>query len=135
MENFGRTTEGGFLPSHPDVEGLLKQAGLLGQGWSGLDGEDNPAGHELQAARRSAKSDLLKNYVKTFSTPAGRKVLEDLLDQTLRREAVKLSGAPTMEQCMVYALQRSGQNALAVYILKMIQEGQDLDESPKKAKK
>jgi hypothetical protein len=129
MPEYGQNTGQGFLPNEPSIESLLKKAGL-GEGWDGLNNDsDNEATQHLQENQRSAQDDLMQCYAQVFNSPAGQRVLEDLLNQTLRREAVKLHGAPTMEQCMVYALQRSGQNSIVVYMLQLIQSGQHIGRS------
>ena len=127
MPEYGQNTGQGFLPNEPSIQSLLDQAGL-GEGWDGLNKSDNEATQHLQEGQRSAQEDLMQCYAQVFNSPAGQRVLEDLFNQTLRREAVKLHGAPTMEQCMVYALQRSGQNSIVVYMLQLIQQGQHLGE-------
>jgi hypothetical protein len=126
--NYGKMTPSGFQSGQPDVEGLLKDMGLT------RDQGENGTGtaSALTQERKQAQEDLLKNYVKTFNTPAGKKVLENLLDLTLRRGLVLPAGG--IEETAMYARERAAVNALMVHILGMIQIGSELP-APEKKKK
>jgi len=83
---------------------------------------------------------LLKNYKnaqhfqKAFNTPAGKKVLDALMDESLR----KLSwhwAAENTDQAMMYGLMREGQNSLMKLILAQIALAESGPPLKKKASK
>jgi hypothetical protein len=120
--NTGQNTDAGFLPAHPAMDDIMKRIG--GPGWEALN--KTPAGADMETARAKAKQDLLRSYAQLAAHPGGAKVLEDILDQTLRRSPYKPGSTLTLEQQTAYGLERMGQNGLATYILKMIHDGQNL---------
>ena len=80
----GNQTPEGFIPGFPGANDIFSQI-LQGKksGWDGVN--ETPAGNEIADARLRANADLKRCYVQVFSSPAGKQVIEHLLDQTLRR--------------------------------------------------
>ena len=121
---YAKVSNQGVLANEPNVEALMKKNGLMPDGWDQIE---NFAGAEgLRKARNEAAEEIQKAYLRVFSSSDGRKVLDHLLDQTLRCEPYKLDGSPTMEHCTVYGLHRSGQNYIMIHILKMMQQAMDI---------
>lgn len=126
MQPLTKRTADGILPSEPSIDALMGMAGLLGpSGWSKLE---TIAGGQLPPeTANSDKDELRRAYVTVFfATPAGRMVLEDLLNRTLRRTSHHPGGKATLEEATVYGIHRGGENQTVVHILHMIQEGRDL---------
>ena len=124
MSDYGMKTSGGFLPNYPQTEDLMQR--ILQQDKGDRSFGMTDAANPLAKAHQNAKRDLLKNYVSVFSSPAGRAVLEDLLNQTLRRSNAVSAGQMNMEQITAYMLQRDGQNGLMSYILSQLSEGENI---------
>ncbi len=123
----GKMTPQGFMPAEPSIEALLDKMGLGKGGWDQMNG--SAAGKPVEEARISATEDLKRNYVQFFNSPAGRKVLEDIVEQTLRRApGISLTSgqAATLEMQTAFMLERMGQNGIVTYILKMIHDGAKL---------
>lgn len=120
-----------FRPNIPGLEDFFSGQGL--PNWSDLNGGN--AGQHLNEARDRAHADLLKAYVATFSPPAGQRVLEDLMNNSLRTSMRPPGGFKTIEETALHTAQRDGQNGMIVHIMNMIVSGQELgDAAPKKKK-
>lgn len=122
MPNFGRNTQEGFLPPAPSLDDLLKRIGIGDGGWSAM-GEQTDAAKAMADSRAAARSELLEAYAALVQTPAGLRVVEDILDQSLRRAPCHPGGKVGIEEQTAYMLERMGQNGLATYIVKMIHDG------------
>jgi hypothetical protein len=118
--NYGRNTPEGFVPGEPGLDGLLKKLGVGGGGWDDLN---TPAASDLETNRKNAENKLKQAYASVLSSADGRLILEDIMDQSLRRAPAKPGKDFNLEQQSVYILERMGQNGLATYILKMIVDG------------
>lgn len=127
MNELGKNIGNAFLPSYPTFDDLLKKGGLNG-GFEGL--KNTTAGKMAAEAIESPNAELKRSYVRVFSGTASPRnaqdVLEDLLNQTLRRAMVAPEKGMTMEQLIPYMVERHGQNGMMIYMLKMIQDGRDL---------
>jgi len=83
---------------------------------------------------------LLKNYKiaqffqKTFRSPAGQKVLDALMDESLRKISWHWA-ADNSDQAMMYGLLREGQNSLMKFILAQIALAESGPPPKKKASK
>ncbi len=134
MNDLGKNTPGGFLPSEPGIEELLAKNGLLKGGWDGLN--SSGAGEPLVTEQSEAAAELKWSYQKLFSSAAGQAVLEDLVNMTLRRAPVLPAGqVQSIEQQALYATERNGQNGIVVHILSMIVAGREANRPKKKAKR
>jgi|GEM_PF-7106649 len=113
---YGNNTANGFRPSHPDIQNLMQSIQTGEGGWSGFDkGQGSLPIKDFAGVN----DDLTKSYKNTFGTDAGQRVLEDLLNQTLRISTAPAIGS-SVEQVAMHAQRRQGQNDLACYILKML---------------
>lgn len=127
--NLGFNTPNGFQPAVPaisDFMSMITNGNQEQHGWDEING--GPAGERLKPKQTSPEEDLYRCYVQTFASPAGQKVLEDILNMTLRRSSYlnNDSGGLSLEQQTAYGLERKGQNGLAVAILAKIVSGQNL---------
>lgn len=130
---------GGFLPTIPqDMEELLKGGGgLLANGWEGLKLSD--AAKPMADQVEKPADDLKRSYARLYSGRGGpadaAAVVEDLLDQTLRRGMFFTVQGTSMDQHLPYFLERSGQNGFMIYIAKMVEAGHKLAAKPPKKTK
>lgn len=134
MSNLAKHTPEGVIPQEPSLDSLLANMGVK-SGWSAMNAMNVPDQKTQERAQEVA--DLRHAFVKVFyADPAGKMVLEHLLDKSLRLSTAHPGGTPTLEQCTAYALHRGGQNSFMTYILGMIQDGlNDGKPSKKPAKK
>lgn len=116
---YGSMTPGGFLPAHPSMDDVLKRVGLQSGFSNPIDRQGNEQFVESEGEVKRKK--LLRDYAAVFETDAGRNVLEDLLDRTLRCSSTHPGGQPTLEECTVYGLRRDGQNSIVIWILSQLQ--------------
>ena len=127
--NLGKNTESGFMPGVPSLADIERRIGLsTSPSPDGSSSYDN----DLSQAQ-TPRAEVLQCYVQVFSTPAGQRVLDDLLDQTLRR-AVFSPGGNGVEQVTLNRVFRDGQNNLACHILKSLVDGKRLSETPKRSR-
>lgn len=124
MENLGKKMPDGFLPSAPGIEDILENLRKGGEGWAGLMDKPTDAGKHLTSA--SQHEDILRDFALMYAHPAGRRIVEYILDQTLRRGCSHPDPAVGIEQEAMYARERRGQNSIAVMMLKMIHDGMNL---------
>lgn len=134
MTNYGSTVAGGgFLPSAPDAEDVLANILKGGEGYSSIF--KTPAAVALSDQQQKAQ-DLKKSYAQFAATPLGRIIIEDLLDQTLRRGTSHPDKNASIEQEALYSRERNGQNAMIIYILSMIEAGRNVpSQTAKKSRK
>jgi hypothetical protein len=130
MKSLIKNTPQGNVPQIPSVEDLMTGLGVHGWAKSGLGAE----GQE-PVRNDTTKDDLKRNYAAVFGSPAGQKVLEDLMDITLRRSFDPPVPAPTIEQTALHTRFRSGQNSIAVHIIAMLQQGRVLPAPGAKTKR
>lgn len=126
--NLGTAQDTGFLPSSPEVDRLLQSLGVKGDGdgWQAL--LSSPAGQHLDDVQKSQGSkikNLKRDFASVYSTPAGGRFIEAILDASLRRAPAK-PGIGNLQEQTGYVLERQGQNSLATWILMMIHAGQNL---------
>lgn len=121
--NTGRVTPHGFVPADPSVESILARVGMI-TGNPTLNGKDSypDAVPEISNERK----DLIEAYVQVFATPAGQKVLEDLLDQTLRRAVFATGSGKSIEEVTLNRVFRDGQSNIVCHVLRTIADGQKL---------
>lgn len=134
MSSIGKTTtEGQFSSNLPTADDILKRLGV--GGWEGLL-SGKPTEHLKAGLEASGAQELLRAYAMVYALPAGRMVIEDLMDQSIRRSPF-LNGAATLEQQTAYGLERKGMAAFMTYILSMVHRGQKLPDpaAPKKKAK
>jgi hypothetical protein len=127
MNELGRNTPSGFLPAEPRAQDILSKLNLLKPGFEGLKG--NPAATHLMEAKEAANAELKRSYARFFHGTAHasdqKAILEDLLDQTLRRAHIAWQPNMPLEQYAAFGLARGGQDGIVIYILKMMQDGID----------
>lgn len=129
----GKIVDNGFLPSSPGMKDLLERAGITSKGWEDL--KNNPAAPDVEFKNKKQKEDLLRCYYQLFMSPAGQVVIEDLLNQSLRRSPYKPGGGASLEEQTAYGLERMGQNGFMTYILRMIHDGKTAPAPSAPAKK
>lgn len=127
-----RKTENGEVAAQPSVEDILGKMGIKG-GWANV--HNTTAAKPMAESLKESREQLQRDYQATFATPHGLRVLEDLLDQTLRRAPVQPSGGLTFDQLAPYAVERNGQNSTAFYVCKMVEAGRKLGSPLSKKKK
>lgn len=140
----GRNTQQGFLPAeprrpaNPRAANVFEQLGLLQDGFEGL--KKNPAAVHLAEALENPQAELLRSYARfhhgTANSADQKAIMEDLLNQTLRRGHMHWQQGWTLEQYTAHGLHRSGQDYIVIYLMKMMQDGLDLPApTAKKTKK
>lgn len=136
MSETGRNTPAGFLPENPTMEDIFRRNGLLNNGFAGL--RNTGSATHLAEAVEKPENELKRSYARFYhghASPQDQKaILEDLLDQSLRRASMPYQKGQSLEEYAAYGLARDGQNAIVIYVLKMMQDGIDLP-APKPAKK
>lgn len=132
--SLGKQTPGGFIPGAPTPQQIFDD--ILGKdsGWQNLLA--GKAAAPLANAKNSEREDLEICYAKVYADPAGRRVIEDLMDQSLRRSYKPTGGFKTIEETALYAAERTGQDGFMLYVLSLIMKGQTVgDRAKKKAKR
>lgn len=136
MREHGKNTEVGFLPNTPSLDDLLKRAGL-NAGFEGL--KNTTAGKMAADAAEKPNAELKRSYARLFAGSGNsrdaQEVMEDLLNQTLRRAMVMPKAGMSMEELTPYMVERHGQNGTMIYLLKMVQDGMDLPAPTEKKKR
>lgn len=133
----GSMQNGQFMPNSPTPEDILKALSGGGEGWDGINA--NPAGQSLNDGKLTADQELQKCFAQVYATPAGKRVIEAMMDQTVRRSPY-LNNDPdsglsfTLEQQTAYGLERKGQNGLMIWVLHMIHKGQNVKAAAKSKK-
>ena len=100
----------------PDPSKILESLKKMGLNTDATETADKPS---------PSYENLLKNYKKSqffhkvFSSTAGQKVLDALMDESLRKMSWHWAAENT-DQAMMYGLMREGQNSLMKFILKQI---------------
>lgn len=128
---YGQNTKQGFIPAVPGIEDLMQQLGMAGNQPPAMQTELA----RLEDVRKQVDDGLREAYLKTFSTPQGERVLEHLLDTTLRRSFKPVSGFSSVEETALYTAERTGQNAIVIQILKMMQDAVDAGDAKKSSGK
>lgn len=127
-----RKTENGDVAAQPSIEDILGKMGIKG-GWAGI--HQTAAATPMADSLKETREQLHRDYQATFATEHGRRVLEDLLDHTLRRAPVKPSEGMTFEQLTPYVVERNGQNSTVFYVCKMVEAGRKLGSAASAKKK
>lgn len=117
------------MPGVPSLDDALARVGLKAYGSMVGDTEYEGAMQPVSGDR----ADLLNCYTQIFSTPAGERVLEDLLDKTLRR-AVYAPKGQTLEQITIDRVFRDGQSNVVCHILKSIVDARAMNAKPSRGK-
>jgi hypothetical protein len=111
--------------NEPTIDSLIS-----GDGWGGLENIDKRLADHAKEARR--KDDALAEQFRiVFTSPEGQRVLEHLVDITLRRSSIPV--AVVAEQPLSFADMapfvtfREGQNAIVGHILKMMKSSTKVD--------
>lgn len=122
----GKFTGGGFLPKSPELDELLEKVG--GQGWDGLmkKSADPAAGQALVKAATGSNEDIARDFAAMYADSRGRRILEFLLDNTLRCGMSHPDPMAGIEQEALWIRERKGQNAIVIMMLSMIQRGLNL---------
>lgn len=122
------TTENDDMPEDPAPDGqepgldaLMQQLMGSSGGWPQLEQQhigklfDKQLRDQQQALRKEAMA-----FRNCFSTPDGRRVLEIMLNQTLRQATWPVSAIRNVHDLMAYGVWREGQNALVANIIEAI---------------
>lgn len=130
MSTYGTPTPNGFLPNIPSVDDMLARNNLLENGWKSFEQTaKNTSQHQTD------QDELMGCYVQTFGTDAGRRVLEDMLNKTLRRSPRPPEGFKSIEQVALHTAMRDGQNSVVVDVLLMMTKGKEKSKPSKKSSK
>ena len=139
MKELGQNTAAGFLPAEPRVGDIFQRLDLLKNGFEGL--KKSPAATHLAEAAEKPEAELKRSYARFYHGTAHAQdmnaILEDLVNQTLRRAHMPYQKGQSLEEYVTYGLTRDGQNAIVIYMLKMMKDGIDLPaaQTGKKKKK
>ncbi len=108
--------------NEPSFDGLVRQLTGGLDGWAGLD--DANLGRALSAsqhAQSKAMRDEARLFRETFlENPSGRKVLEILLDRTLRQPMPPLGTFPNADMLSAFLLWQEAQNSFVRSIVEAI---------------
>ncbi len=108
------------MSQEPDFEGLLRS--VLDGSWKGLNDIGNAS--DAEAAKRNQRMKAVAEDVLWMAQqPQGRRILEWLLNQTLRKPTWYGDLRVTVEQAASYGLFREGQNSIARMFLEAIAFG------------
>ncbi|MDP2207052.1 MAG: hypothetical protein Q8K65_12190 [Alphaproteobacteria bacterium] len=140
MDILGKIAGNGFLPHVPaSLEDLLAGS-TMKEGFAALNNTE--AGKFMAQAAERPGDALKRSYARLFngngSPHDAEAVLQDLLDQSLRRGMFMMTPNTTMDQHMPFYLERHGQNSFMIYLAKMIESGRSLpapDAKKSRAKK
>lgn len=118
--------------SAPELPDILKNLG----GWKGLEGLDEQMADEAKAAGGKRRQ-LAEAMARIAGTPDGEMLLEHLLDVTVRRSSVPQAFASgeqplTFEQLAPRIVWREAQNALAISLITLVDEGLRSTGQPKR---
>ena len=120
------TTETADMPdelpgeAEPTLQGLLGQLAGSG-GWADLDAGN--LGKLLQKQMQLQRAAMRKEamaFRECFATEAGKKVLQILLDMTLRRTAWPLHAMTDANMLQAYGLSREAENSFMAGIIEAI---------------
>ncbi len=121
---------GGF--DEPSLEGLLKQflgGSEEGDGWGGLDsksiGNIIQKQHDQNAAAMKKEANLFRDCF--LENPAGRKVLEIFLDNTLRKARVPFAVLSTGQNIHDFGTWRDAENAFVAAIVEAIAAAENVE--------
>lgn len=131
-DDLTRKTENGEVAAQPSIDDILGAMGIKG-GWANVHG--TTAAKPMAESLKESREQLHRDYQATFGTEHGKRVLEDLLDHTLRRAPVMPSQNMTFEQLTPYVVERNGQNSTVFYVCKMIEAARKLPAPTSKKKK
>lgn len=117
-----------FLPAMPSAADIFADlAKKTGGGWDTM--LSNDAATSMQKRVSNPAVDLAKSYLRLFSGRGNEKdadaVLEDLLNNSVRKTFKPGAMFETIEKSALYAAERTGQNGFMVYILAMMVKGRD----------
>ena len=139
MKDLGENTPQGFLPGEPRIGNIFERLDLLKNGFEGLKNTGS-ATHLAESVERPG-DELKRSYARFYHGTAQERdmkaILEDLLNQTLRRAHMPYQKGQSLEEYAAYGLARDGQNAIVIYMLKMMKDGAELPapQAKKKGKK
>lgn len=103
--------------SEPTAEGITKN--IAAGGWEMLASKVGNPAREVGMSEKTKALNVA--YAHVFSSAEGKMVLEDLLDQTLRRAT--WDGNRSLEQAATYGLMREGQNSIVACIMQRMEAG------------
>lgn len=124
MNDLGSLVQGGFQP---------------GNGAVSLDDIMARVGGEAQNIEQSESAkkeeELLQKYLAFSKSPAGRAVLEDLLNMTFRSSNAPVDGIETKDAYLFAAVKHQAKCDLVATIAAKIIKGKELAKAQQKAKK
>ena len=117
--------------AEPSLEALMEKM-LGGAGWQDLNAENlgQLLGKQIEQQRQAMKREA-QVFRECFSTPAGRKVLNIILDQTLRAVAWPVHAVKDGDMLQGIGVWREGQNALVATIIEAIAMAKNKDVQPR----
>jgi hypothetical protein len=136
MNQLGTNTPAGFLPTEPRMGDIFERLNLLKNGYEGLKntGSATHLAEQVERPENELKRSYARFYHGTAHAQDMQAIIEDLLNQTLRRASMPYQKGQSLEEYAAYGLARDGQNAIVIYMLKMMQDGMDLP-APKEKKR
>jgi hypothetical protein len=116
--------------NEPSLEAMMNH--IMGQGWPEVDAKTigDLQQKQLTAQRVAMRKEALL-FRDCFATEAGRKVLDILLDQTLRAITWPLHTMQNADMMMAHGLWREGQNAFMAGIIEAIAMANNQDVKPR----
>lgn len=115
--------------AEPTLQGLL--SGMLGEksGWADLDSKTlgEMLSKQQQAQRQALRKEALAFRQCFMETDAGRKVIEALLDRTLRSTAWPVHQMRDAHMLMAVGIWREAQNSFVAAIIEAIAAADNLD--------
>jgi hypothetical protein len=118
--------------TEPSLQSLL--SGMLGGegGWADLDSKSlgQALAKQLDAQRQRLRKEALV-FREAFSTPAGRKALQIMLDMTLRRTAWPVHQMADAQMLMAYGIWREAENSFVAAIIEAMAVADNHDVKPR----
>jgi len=106
----------------PDAQDVMSGLGSVDSDFGLFDDDQTEKLQEEKEKMAEEHRELVRAYADVFSSPQGQKVIEDLLDRTLR-ESVFM---PERENPNILGHIREGQNSIIRYISKRIVQGKNV---------
>jgi hypothetical protein len=102
------------MSAEPTLEALIKK--FSEGGWDSLSASTDQTGADK--SKRVSKMQMVSEDVLAVArTPAGRRMIDWIFDQSVRRASFLATSQNSIEQVAAYGLLREGQNSIAAMIV------------------
>jgi|GEM_PF-5935857 len=102
------------MSSQPSLEDLVQK--FIDGGWDTLSAATDRTSSD-KSQRVSKMKTVSEDVLAVAQTPQGRRMIEWIFDQSIRRASWVATSTNTMEQIAPYGLLREGQNSIAAMIV------------------